>query len=110
MYAPPQINWPGRSGLKYLYWIYPIETAFNDAPGNYVFARQSSPGKWSPVYIGQSKNVAQRLSSHEKEECAKRNGATHIHVHSTPTEADRLSEELDLISRWKPPCNDRLAD
>lgn len=36
----PRINWPGKSGEQYQYWIYPIGTAFKEVPGNYVFAKE----------------------------------------------------------------------
>ena len=104
------IKWPGKSGTEYTYWIYPIETTFSEVPGNYIFAKETSPRNWSPVYIGQTKNLSDRLSDHEKEKCAKRNGATHIHAHKTDGgEAVRKAEEKDLITRWKPPCNEQLV-
>lgn len=104
------IKWPGLSGTEYTYWIYTIDTTFSETPGNYIFAKESSPRKWSPVYIGQTKSLADRLSDHEKEGCAIRNGATHIHVHKTKGgEAVRKAEERDLIIRWKPPCNEQLV-
>jgi hypothetical protein len=103
------INWPGQSGTEYAYWIYPIETTFNSAPGNYIFAKETRPGYWTPLYMGQTSDLGERLSDHEKERCARRNGATHIHVHRNGTEAARLAEERDLILRWRPLCNERLG-
>ena len=104
-----KINWPGQSGAEYTYWIYSIETNFSEVPGNYIFAKETSPSKWSPIYIGQTKNLGDRLSGHEKEGCAKRNGASHIHVHKTDEgEAARKKEEKDLIICWKTPCNEQL--
>lgn len=103
------INWPGQSGKEYTYWIYPAGASFKDAPGNYIYAKQTKPGYWSPLYIGQTNSLATRLSNHEKETCAKRNGATHIHAHTSGGEPERLAEEKDLIVRWKPPCNEQLT-
>lgn len=103
------IHWTGQSGRAYTHYIHTISTTFKDAPGNYVFARESSPGRWTPVYIGQTKSLSDRLSNHEKEECARRRGATHVHAHvNSSGEAARLAEERDLISKWQPPCNDLL--
>ena len=99
----------GNQMHKYKYWIYPMGTSFKEEPGNYIFAKQT-PGSWSPCYMGQTKNLNERLENHEKEACAKRHGATHIHVHLTAGgEAVRKAEEKDLIIRWKSPCNDQLA-
>jgi hypothetical protein len=101
----PTIDWEGKSGKKYRYWIYPIGTTFKDEGGNYAFAKETKPGYWSPQYFGQTKSLKDRLGDHEKEACAKRNGATHIHAHLNANEADRLAEERDLIQKWNPPCN-----
>jgi hypothetical protein len=111
MNETPKINWPGKSGTEYQYWIYPIETTFTNGPGNYIFAKETQPGHWSPCYIGQTQNLGDRLSNHEKEACAKRKGATHIHVHvNRDGERARKAEEKDLILKWKPPCNEQLVD
>jgi hypothetical protein len=104
------ILWPGQSGKEYRYWIYPMGSSFKEEPGNYIFAKQTQPGHWTPCYKGQSNNLSARLENHEKEHCAKRHGATHIHAHLTSGgESVRKAEERDLIIRWKPPCNDQLA-
>lgn len=99
------VRWQGQAGKTYDYYVYPIGTAFDAKPGNYIFAVYTSEG-WKPCYIGQTENLNDRLGDHEKEACAKRHGATHIHAHLTAGgEAVRKAEEADLISLWKPPCN-----
>lgn len=104
--ADPDIYWEGVSGAQYSYWIYPIGARFKDEPGNYIYAKQVQPGRWRPVYIGQTSSLQDRLADHEKEACAKRNGATHVHAHtSSGDEAKRRSEEEDLIAKWSPACN-----
>jgi hypothetical protein len=109
MAEPLIIMWHGLSGKEYKYWIYPIGTSFKEEPGNYIFAKETKPGHWSPCYIGQTENLDQRLGYHEKETCAKRNGATHIHTHLTSGgETVRRAEERDLLQKWKPPCNEQL--
>jgi len=102
------IMWPGLSGKEYKYWIYPIGSSFKKEPGNYLFGKETRPGYWSSCYIGQTENLDERLGDHEKEACAKRNGATHIHAHLTGGgEVVRRAEEKDLIAKWNPPCNGR---
>jgi hypothetical protein len=104
--AEPDIHWEGSSGKKYGYWIHKIGTTFKDAPGNYIYAKETRPGYWRQVYIGQTSSLAERLADHEKEACAKRNGATHIHAHtSSDSEQVRRAEETDLIDKWDPVCN-----
>ena len=99
------INWPGQSGKQYKYTIFPIDTSFKDVPGNYIFAKETSPDKYVPIYIGQTSSFADRFVDHHKEDCARRNGATHIHAHQNSDQASRLAEERDLIARWNPVCN-----
>lgn len=101
----PTCNWPGKSGRTYTYYVYPIGTGFKEDAGNYIFAKLNASNNWVPQYIGQTKNLNQRLGDHEKEACAKRNGATHIHAHLNAAEAARLAEEKDLIENFNPPCN-----
>ena len=104
------IMWPGQSGKEHEHWIYPIGATFKKEPGNYLFTKQTNSGYWLPCYIGQTENLNKRLGDHEKEACAKRNGATHIHAHlNAGGEAVRKAEEKDLILRWKPPCNEQLV-
>jgi excinuclease UvrABC nuclease subunit len=102
------INWPGQSGRQYQHWIHPIGASFKEEGGNYIFAKETTPGNWVPIYIGQTNNLRTRLGNHETEAACKRNGATHIHAHTNGGESARLTEELDLIGRWKPPCNTLL--
>ena len=101
------IYWEGQAGNTYKYWIYPLGTTFDAAPGNYIFAKETEPRRFWPIYIGQTENLAESFEDHHKKECVKNNGATHIHAHkSTNNEAIRKAEESDLIRKWKPLCND----
>lgn len=101
----PTIQWPGKSGNKYTYWIYKLGASFKEEGGNYIFAKETEPHTWIPIYIGQTENLDERLEDHEKAKCAKRNGATHIHSHLNPKKENRLAEETDLIQKWNPICN-----
>jgi hypothetical protein len=71
------INWTGHSGQQYQYSIYSIETSFKNEGGNYVYAKEVSPDRWTPLYIGQASSLGARLSNHEKESEARRYGASH---------------------------------
>lgn len=100
--------WYGSSGLGYLYEVYPIEDVPCLPPvhGNYIFAKGTTPEPGNAVYIGQAKDLRGRLNSHDKMPCAKKRGATHIHVHRNDAgEQARRSEEQYLIAAYNPPCN-----
>ena len=99
-------TWTGASGQPYQYWIYPIGAGWKNAPGNYIFAKETSPGKWTPVYIGETEDLSQRLPNHDKLPLVARYGGTHIHAHtSAPSAVVRRAEEEDLIKNYSPPCN-----
>jgi hypothetical protein len=101
----PTINWPGKSGTNYKYWIYPLGASLKAEGGNYIFAKEVRPGEWSPLYIGQTGDLNERFDNHHKADCIKKNGATHIHAHLNGNDDTRLAEEADLIARWDPSCN-----
>lgn len=105
----PKCSWPGKSGKTYVHHVYPIGTKFLNEPGNSVFCKETSPGQWTPQYIGQTDNLGERLADHEKEACAIARGATHIHAHLNPIRIDRLAEEKDLIQNFNPSCNEQLV-
>ena len=75
-------------------------------PANYVFAKETSPNKFRPIYIGQTSDISERFENHHKWSCITRNGATHICTHkSSANETERLAEESDLIKNYNPVCN-----
>jgi len=101
------IKWPGQSGKEYTYWIYRIGTSYKSEPGNYIFAKETNPNTFKPIYIGQTDDLSERFDNHHKMPCIRQNSSTHIHVHiNAEGERQRLAEEADLINRWHPACND----
>jgi hypothetical protein len=100
------IDWAGKSGASYRYWIYQFWPNYQTKPGNYIFAKQRSPGYWLPIYVGETSDLSERFDYHHKIDCAKRAGATHIHSHiNEGGDQARLREEADIVARWNPPCN-----
>ena len=97
--------WTGASGKKYEYEIYPIDTNWNDVPGNYIFARESSSRTWQAIYIGQTESFKDRLPNHNELPCIRRNGGTHVHAHVNRDSRARLEEEGDLLANNKTACN-----
>jgi len=102
------VNWPGHSGAEYQYTVYELDTEFPPLPGNYIYCKQSEEGQWVPLYVAQTRDMHQRLEGHEKLQDAIEHGATHIHVHfSAAGQAARCTEEHDLITLWRPVCNEQ---
>jgi predicted GIY-YIG superfamily endonuclease len=101
-------NWPGISGKKYSYHIYPFGTALKAEAGNYIYAKLNAQNQWEPLYIGETDNLDSRVATHEKRERVGDNGVTHIHAHLTPGDRSiRLNEETDIRNNFKTPCNDQ---
>jgi hypothetical protein len=98
--------WTGASDKKYEYFILKIGADWSDMPGNYIFAYQSSLGKWKAVYIGETESFKDRLPNHDELPCILRNGGTHIHSHVNQDKQARLDEERDLLADSGAPCND----
>ena len=104
--AAKTIIWKGQSGEEYRYSIYPIGTDFKGVPGNYIFARETEPGRHRPIYVGETSDLSERFDNHHKMPCIRRSQATHIHVHQNDGgPAARRREEADLIAKWNPTCN-----
>lgn len=100
------INWIGASGKSYVYGIYSMNTTFKAEPGNYCVAKETEPGRFRPLYFGETADLSERFDNHHKMPCFTRNGATHIHAHTNSSGQNaRLAEEADLIQRWNPTCN-----
>ena len=107
MAEAPTIEWPGKSGQTYKYWIYKYgQHNFDAVAGNYCFAKETNPGYWSPIYFGETEDLSERFDYHHKIDCIKRNGATHIHAHKSSSDKKaRCEEETDLVQKWAPICN-----
>ena len=57
--AVQKVTWYGRSRTGYTYTVYSMNTNWNDVPGNYIFARQTS-NDWSALYIGETVSFKNR--------------------------------------------------
>jgi len=99
----------GKSGKKYDFEVYSIDTAFNEVAAVYAVTKRyknsSNEFKHTVIYIGQTDNLKERHDNHHKEECFKRNDANCICVHQDSNEKSRLAKEADLIAAYDPPCN-----
>jgi hypothetical protein len=103
----PDVRWEGESGRRYGYWVHPLDATFRKIAGNIVIAKQDASGRWTPLYVGQTRNFDEGFGDARRIACAGRRGATHVHVHfSSPSESVRTAECDDIVSRWKPVCNE----
>ena len=99
--------WTGASGRRYEYQVYSKNTTFRAVGGNYIFARPLSTGGYRGLYVGQTSNLAARITpDHHKWACGELHGMSQVHVRLNASEASRLAEERDLLARMSPVCND----
>lgn len=99
-------TWQGKSGKTYSYEIFKIGAELPKKAGNYIFAKESSPQKWTAVYAGETGDLSGRFDNHHQDDCIKRNGATHIHIHvNSGGEQARRDEEKDIRNNYNTPCN-----
>jgi hypothetical protein len=97
----PKCNWTGASGRVYAFFIHPLPASFNpNQDGNYIFSKETSPGKWSPIYIGEGDLASRVSNSHHQASCMGSKGATHVHAHLNGSEEARKAEEEDLLANY----------
>lgn len=106
--------WTGVSGKQYLYYVYPLAMNFHkNQNGNYIYAK-TVDNAWHPVYIGQGGLRDCCCDTHPKARYAVLKGATRVHAHLNATEAERVSEEADLLANYQQAyapigCNEGLG-
>lgn len=95
-------KWIGHSGLRYTYTVLKLPCTFHAGQvGNFIFARKSADGRWSPVFIGQGNLAIACTPINEQWECILSHRATHFHCHLNEQEQAREQERNDLLSRYK---------
>ncbi|MYE04828.1 MAG: hypothetical protein F4Y00_07650 [Bacteroidetes bacterium SB0662_bin_6] len=79
---------------------------WRDVRGVYIFAKLTIDGHWTPLYIGETVSLADRLSGHERWAEAEDLGATYIHVREDRSYMRCCRVEEELIRYYHPPLND----
>ena len=95
--------------LDYEFTVYGEDTNWNEVAGLYVFVRhlvddQGTP-RWFALYVGQTRNFANRLPTHENWLEAVRMGANQIHARTEEDGLKREALEKKLIEACEPPLN-----
>ncbi|MCY4555137.1 MAG: GIY-YIG nuclease family protein [Chloroflexi bacterium] len=101
------ITWPGKGSRKHKFTLYDIGTDFRAIGACYIFTKESTSGKWTAIYVGQTSDLSERFDNHHAMPCIKKNGATHICVYTEGMRdaVERRKLERELIDRLDPPCN-----
>jgi len=113
---PQPVNsvfWPGKTGRKYQFELWPVGTRFFGVPGVYIMCKPDRGGAlWNAAYIGEADNLNDRvgdgLGLHEKWESCRTWGATHVCVLVVRgSRSERLAIERDLRHGCLTFCNDQ---
>jgi hypothetical protein len=103
------IIWSGKTGVMYRYWLANVGAAFEDTPGNFMLLRETVPGQYTPLYIGEAESLEHALNSIDAGPgvaAALEAGATKVCSHATAGgEIGRRIEARDLIAAYDPPVN-----
>ena len=102
------VTFIGVSGRRYQFEPYLILKEFQKIGAIYIFTRREhSKGRfiYTPLYIGRTQSLADRLYDHHKLDCIARYGGNTICIHQEDNEYLCSSKERDLITAYSPVCN-----
>ena len=95
-------------------WGYHFKGLFQNAqslssgPGVYVIWCKEND-HWTVLDVGESENVRDRVSNHDRAECWRRNCSGTIYysaIYTFGSEEERRRIEQDIRSRTNPPCGE----
>lgn len=69
----------GKSGKKYEFNIYTLDTNFNPVGGVYIFIRLYK-NQYSLIYCGKTEDLSTRFDNHHKADCIEDNNANRLCV------------------------------
>ena len=99
----------GKSGEKYTFGIYSLDTNFSPVGGVYIFTRRTKSGNsfsHTNVYIGKTNDLSVRFNNLHKEDCIIKNKANCICAMKVDEEKERDIIETDLLLNNSTPCNE----
>lgn len=106
------ITFTGKSGLRYPFHIWSLDTQFNPIGGVYFItqrsvdkAKQLLP-RHNAIFIGQTEDLAQSFNAAKLPKRFLKLGANCICVHLSADAGQRLGIEKDLLSVYTTDCND----
>lgn len=105
------ITFSGKSGEKYCFQAWSLETRFKALPGVFFVTKRMFKNKnydracHEAVYIGQTGNLADPFGTQSQLDCFVKHGANCVCVFATDTEERRLAVEQDLLAVHSTSCN-----
>lgn len=106
------ITFSGKSGEKYCFHAWPLETRFKSLGGVFFVTKRVYKNKTydrachEPVYIGETSNLADPFGTQSQLDCFKKHGGNCVCVYVAANEERRRSVEQDLIAGHSTSCNE----
>ena len=107
------ITFVGKSGEKYYFHAWPLETRFRAVGAVYFVTKRVFNNKTygrraghEGIYIGQTGNLTDPFATHSQLGCFKKHGANCVCVYLDANEERRLAVAQDLIAAHTTSCND----
>jgi hypothetical protein len=113
----PDITFSGKSGEKYRFQAWSLETKFKPMAAVYFVTKRAQDSSTynrashDSVYIGQTANLADPFGTESQFDCFRKHGANCICIRLVESEEQRIREEEDLIALHRTHCNqlERIA-
>lgn len=105
------ITFSGKSGEKYYFQPWPLETRFKSVAAVYFVTKRSFENNTyrrachDGIYIGQTENLADPFSTQLHFDCFRKHGANCVCVYLVADEERRIAVEQDLIAGHSTHCN-----
>lgn len=85
----------GVPGTVYQHGAFARNSSWNAVAGNYAVMKLVQ-GNWTVLYVGETDNLKNRLSNHERQPCFDRYGWTHLAFRAETTTSVRTRVETEF--------------
>lgn len=105
------ITFSGKSGEKYYFQVWPLETRFKSVAAVYFLTKRVHENDnyrragHEEIYIGQTEDLNTPFATQAQLDCFRKHGANCICVYPAASAERRLAVEQDLIAFHRTSCN-----
>ena len=106
------ITFTGKSGEKYFFHAWPLETKFRAMAAVFFVTKRGFSNKTyriaahEGIYIGQTENLADPFATQLHLDCFRKHGANCVCVHLAESEDRRIAVEQDMMAAHSTSCNE----
>lgn len=107
----PDITFTGKSGEKYRFQAWSLDTRFKPMAAVYIVTKRAQDNSTyrrashDSVYIGQTANLADPFGTESQFDCFRKHGANCICICLLENEEQRVAVEEDLVALHSTHCN-----